>query len=46
MCMGLKDEKRNTITNAFQKILDQTNRKPKKIQVDKGSKFYNRSMKS
>ena len=33
------------ITNAFQKILDQSNRKPNKIWVDKGSEFYNRSMK-
>ena len=35
-----------TITNAFQKILDEANRKPNKIWVDKGSEFYNRSMKS
>ena len=35
-----------TITNAFQKILDESNRKLKKIWVDKGSEFYNRSMKS
>ena len=35
-----------TITNAFQKILDESNRKPNKIWVDKGSEFYNRSMKS
>ena len=34
------------ITNVFQKILDQSNRKPNKIWVDKGSEFYNRSMKS
>ena len=34
------------ITNAFQKILDESNRKPNKIWVDKGSEFYNRSMKS
>ena len=35
-----------TITNAFQNILDESNRKPNKIWVDKGSDFYNRSMKS
>ena len=35
-----------TITNAFQKVLKESNRKPNKICVDKGSKFYNRSMKS
>ena len=34
------------ITNAFQKILDQFNWKPSKIWVDKGSEFYNISMKS
>ena len=35
-----------TVTNAFQKILHESNRKPNKIWVGKGSKFYNRSMKS
>ena len=35
-----------TITNTFQKILDESNRKPYKIWVDKGSEFYIRSMKS
>ena len=35
----LKDKKGTTITNAFQKILKEYNRKPKKIWVDKGSKF-------
>ena len=38
----LKDKKGITITNAFQKILDESNRKPNKIGVDKGSQFYNR----
>ena len=37
--------KRITITNAFPKILDESNHKPNKIWVDKGSEFYNRSMK-
>ena len=32
--------------NAFQKILDESNLKPNKIWVDKGSSFYNRSVKS
>ena len=41
-----KDKKGTTITNAFQKILDESNGKPNKIWVDKGGKFYNRSMKS
>ena len=35
----LKDKKGVTITNSFQKILKEFNRKPKKIWVDKGSKF-------
>ena len=43
----LKDKKKGiTIANAFQKILKESNRKPNKIWVDKGSKFYNRSIKS
>ena len=42
----LKDENGTTITNAFQKILDESGRKPNKIWVDKGSKFYKRPMKS
>ena len=37
----LKYKKGITITNAFQKILDRSNRKPNKIWVDKGSEFYN-----
>ena len=42
----LKGKKRITITNAFQKFLDKSNRKPNKIWVDTGSEFCNRSMKS
>ena len=42
----LKFKKGITITNAFQKNLDESNRKPNKIWVDKGSEFHNRSMKS
>ena len=42
----LRDEKGIAITHAFQKILKESNRKPNKIWVDKGSKFYNKSMKS
>ena len=41
----LKDKKGITISNAFQKILKESNRTPKKIWVDKGSKFYNSSVK-
>ena len=39
----LKDKKGVTIVNAFQKVLDRSNRKPNKIWVDKGSDFYNSS---
>ena len=41
----LKDKKAITITDAFQKILDYSNRKPKKIWIDKGSEFYSNSFK-
>ena len=34
-----------TIVNAFQKILNDSKRKPNKIWVDKGSECYDRSMK-
>ena len=37
----LKDKKGISIVNAFQIILKQSNRKPNKIWVDKGSEFYN-----
>ena len=33
----LKDKKRFTITDAFQKVLDKSNRKPNKIRVEKDS---------
>ena len=46
LAIPLKDKKGITITNDFQKILNESNRKPNKIWVDKGSAFYNRSMKS
>ena len=42
----LKDKKRISITNDFQKILDDSKLKPNKIWADKNSEFYNRSMKS
>ena len=37
----LKDKKGISIAKAFQIILQQSNRKPNKIWVDKGSEFYN-----
>ena len=42
----LKDKEGAIITNAFQKSLKEPSRKPNKIWVDTGSKFYNRSIKS
>ena len=44
--LPLKDKKGVIIVNAFQKIIDDSKRKSNKIWVDKGSEFYNRSMKS
>ena len=41
----LKNKKGITITSPFQHFLDESIRKPNKIWVDKGSEFYNRSMK-
>ena len=43
---SLKDKKRITITNAFQKISKASNQQPIKIWEDKASKFHNRSMRS
>ena len=42
----MKDRKSVTIINAFQKILKESNRKPNKIWIDKGSEFCNSSVKS
>ena len=41
----LKDKKGVSIITAFQSILKQSNRKPNKIWVDKGSEFYNGTFK-
>ena len=41
----MKYKKSVSIVNAFQKILDDSARKPSKIWVDKGSEFYNSSVK-
>ena len=37
----LKDKKGISIVNAFQKILKESDRRPNKIWVGKGSEFYN-----
>ena len=42
----LKDKKSITIANAFQSIVDEFNHKQNNVWVDKGSDFYNRSLKS
>ena len=39
--IALKDKKGISIVNAFQKILKESNRKPSKIWVVRGSEFYN-----
>ena len=41
----LKDKKGIRIVNRFQKITNDSERKPNKIWVDKGSEFYNSSFK-
>ena len=41
----MKDKKGLSIVNAFQSILKDSNRKPDKIWVDKGSEFYDSSFK-
>ena len=53
MCFGkyacvvpLKHKKGITITNASQKNLNKSSRKPTKILLGRDSEFYNRSMKS
>ena len=45
LVVPLKDRKGISIVYAFQKILDNSGRKPNKIRVDKGSEFYNNSFK-
>ena len=42
----LKGKKGTTITNAFQEILDESNRELKNIWTNQGREFYSRSMKS
>ena len=41
----LKGKKSASMVDAFQKILDRSERKPNKIWVHKGSEFYNNSFK-
>ena len=46
LVIPLKDRKGVMVTNVFQEILDKLGCKPNKIWLDKGSEFYNRTMKS
>ena len=39
--VSLKDEKGVSIVDAFQKIMKESDRKPNKIWVDRGSEFFN-----
>ena len=41
--VSLKDKKGVSIIKAFEKVLNESDRKPNKIWVDKGSEFYNSS---
>ena len=43
--VSLKDNKAITVTNAFQKVYVRSGLKPNKVWLDKGSEFYNRSVK-
>ena len=45
LVVPFKNKKGVKMTNTFQNILDESNRRPNNIWVDKGSKFYNRSIK-
>ena len=44
--LSLKDKRVIAATNAFHNILNESNSKTNKIGVDKGTEFFNRSMKS
>ena len=43
--ISLKDRKGIKVTNAFQRVLDESNQKTSKIWVDKSSEFCYRSIK-
>ena len=45
LLISFKDKKDVSIADAFQKILDESRRKPSKIWVNKGREFYNNSFK-
>ena len=45
LVVPLKNKQCLTVTNAFQKFLGESKPKPNNIWVDKGSEFYNKSVK-
>ena len=45
LCFNDK-KKKNSFTSSFQNVLNEFESKPNKIRIDKGSEFYNKSMKS
>ena len=45
LVVPLKDKKEASIVNAFQSILDKSERKPNKTWLDQGSEFYNHNFK-
>ena len=46
MGCSFESKKGVSIVNAFQSILNKSNRKPNKMWVDKGGEFYNNSFKN
>ena len=46
MCMdsSIKRQKGETVANAFEEIMKILNRKPNRLWVDQGKKFYNQHM--
>ena len=42
--LPLKDKKGETVANCYKEIMKKSNRKPNKLWVDQGKKFYNQHM--
>ena len=42
----LKDKKRASVVKGFEKIINESGRRPNKIWVDQGSEFYNKTFKN
>ena len=43
-CIPLKDKTGTSITEAFEKVVKSSKRKPQKLWVNQGSEFYNRTL--